>query len=77
MHILTQRLAAGELNAASIAVWTAVSVFLSVAGGALSGLWLARKDLGSSLAAALGAMYGPVAAVPGILVGLIVLLLLQ
>jgi hypothetical protein len=61
------------LSAASVALWTAVSILAALAGGALSGMAIARKDLGNSLAAAMGALYGPLAATPGILVGLIVL----
>jgi hypothetical protein len=46
---------------------------LSIGAGALAGISLAGKHLGNSLAAAMGAMFGPMAAVPGILIGLIVL----
>ena len=61
------------MSAGAIAGWTAWSVLLSIAAGALSGVVLAGKDLGNDLAAAMGAMFGPVAAVPGILIGLILL----
>ena len=40
-------------------------------GGALAGIQLAGKDLGTELAGAMGAMFGPTGAVPGILLGLI------
>jgi hypothetical protein len=73
MHDALQQLAGGRLTAITIPVWTLLSVVLSIAAGALAGMQLAGKDLGNSLAALMGAMYGPVAAVPGILVGLIVL----
>jgi hypothetical protein len=39
----------------------------------VSGVTLAGKDLGNELAALMGGMFGPVAATPGILLGLIVL----
>lgn len=48
-----------------------VALVLSMAGGALAG-----KDLGNELAAMMGAMFGPTAAVPAVLVGLIVLALI-
>jgi len=73
MHDAWQQLASGRLTAITIAVWTLLSIVLSIAAGALAGMQLAGKDLGNNLAALMGAMYGPVAAVPGILVGLIVL----
>ncbi len=68
-----QQLANGQLTAVTVTVWTLIAALLSIASGAVAGMTLAGKDLGNSLAAALGAMYGPVAAVPGILAALIVL----
>ncbi len=68
-----QQLADGRLTMVTVIVWTFIAAVLSIAAGAVAGMTLAGKDLGNSLAAALGAMYGPVAAVPGILAALIVL----
>lgn len=73
MNDALQQIASGRLTAITIPVWTLLSIVLSIAAGALAGMQLAGKDLGNSLAALMGAMYGPVAAVPGILIGLIVL----
>jgi hypothetical protein len=73
MQDVMQQLASGELTAITIAVWASLSIVLSLAAGAVAGMMLGGKDLGNSLAALMGAMYGPVAAVPGILGGLIVL----
>jgi len=73
MHDVAHQLGSGQLTAITILVWTFLSIVLSVAGGAAAGLSLGAKNLGNSLAALMGAMYGPVAAVPGILIGLIVL----
>lgn len=52
---------------------TLLAALLAVAGGAVAGMKLAGKDLGLPLAAMMGAMFGPLAAVPGILLALIVL----
>ena len=54
-----------------------LALLLSMAGGALAAIRLAGKDLGNELAALMGAMFGPTAAVPGVLVGLVVLALLR
>jgi len=54
-------------------LWLVIAFVAAMAGGALAGLRLAGKDLGAELAALMGAMFGPTAAVPGVLVGLIVL----
>jgi hypothetical protein len=73
MSGLWAELAGGQLNALDIVLWTVMALLLSVAGGAAAGVALAGKDLGNALAAAMGAMFGPVAAVPGVLLALIVL----
>jgi hypothetical protein len=73
MQDVMQQLANGRLTAITVTVWTSLSIVLSIAAGAVAGMTLGGKDLGNSLAALMGAMYGPVAAVPGILIGLIVL----
>lgn len=63
----------GYLSIVSIVVWALVAAVFAIAGGALAGMKLAGKDLGNALAAMMGAMFGPVAAVPGVVLGLIVL----
>lgn len=73
---MMQPLAAGQLNAFSILSWTIFSIVVSVGAGAIAGVVLAGRDLGNSLAAMMGGMFGPVAAAPGILVALIVLMFL-
>jgi hypothetical protein len=76
MTAFWQALADGQLNAATIAIWTICAFALAMLGGALAGIWLAGKDLGAELAGMMGAMFGPTGAVPGILLGLIILALL-
>jgi hypothetical protein len=66
-------LADGRITVLTVGLWTLLSLVLSIAAGAAAGVVLAGKDLGNSLAALMGGMYGPVAAVPGILAALIVL----
>jgi hypothetical protein len=73
MQYLMHAIADGRLNTASILLWTVASIVLSVVAGAVSGMVLAGKDLGNQLAALMGAMFGPVAAAPGVLAALIVL----
>ena len=62
-----------QLGVPGIVLWTLVAFVVAMAGGALTGVKLAGKDLGNELAALIGAMFGPTGAVPGILLGLIVL----
>ena len=73
MRDIVQQLGTGQLNIMTILIWTLIAFLLAAAGGALTGLRLAGKDLGNELAAMMGAMFGPTGAVPGVLLGLIIL----
>ncbi|MFC4252986.1 hypothetical protein [Sinimarinibacterium flocculans] len=75
MEELMRQLGSGQIGIATVLVWTALAFIAALAGGALAGLKLAGKDLGNDLASLMGAMFGPTAAVPAVLVGLIVLML--
>ncbi|MCK9192757.1 MAG: hypothetical protein M0P19_02665 [Nevskia sp.] len=70
-----QALINGEVNLWTIIVWTVLAFPLALLGGALAGIKLAGKDLGIKLAAMVGALFGPVAAVPGVLLALLALAL--
>ena len=61
------------LGLAAIVLWTILAALLAIAGGAVASVKLAGKDLGNTLAAMMGAMFGPVAVVPGVVIGLIIL----
>ena len=69
-------LGADTLGFAAIVVWTVLAALLAMAGGAAAAVKLAGKDLGTPLAAMMGVLFGPVAAVPGVLIGLIFLKLI-
>jgi hypothetical protein len=73
---LWHQLASGQLTAVTIAIWTCCAFVVATLGGAVAGIVLAGKDLGNDLAGAMGAMFGPTGAVPGVLLGLIILAML-
>jgi len=73
MQALMTQLASGHLDALTVVIWTVIAALLAMVGGATAAVRLAGKDLGNDLAALLGAMFGPVGAVPGILLALIIL----
>lgn len=75
MEEILNQLATGQLGVFTIAIWTFLAFLLAMGGGAVAGVRLAGKDLGNELAALMGAMFGPTGAVPGILLGLIILAL--
>lgn len=76
MDSLAQQLAVGHLTPATGLILLVLTLVLSIAGGAITGIVLAGKDLGNQLAALMGAMFGPTAAIPAALVGLLLLALL-
>ncbi|MDY7024344.1 MAG: hypothetical protein SWJ54_23855 [Cyanobacteriota bacterium] len=63
----------GEITLLTGIVWLAVAGIVSLVGGAIGGILLARKDLGVGLAASIGGLFGPVGVLPAIAIGLIVL----
>lgn len=66
-------LVAGDINFATGVVWLIVAIIVSMAGGAIGGLILARKDLGYELSAILGGFFGPAGVIPTMLLGLAIL----
>lgn len=63
----------GEITILTALVWFVIAGILSIIGGAIGGILLARKDLGYELSAMIGGLFGPVGVLPAIAVGLIVL----
>lgn len=58
-------------------VWGAlIALVVGVVGGAVGGVIVGGKHIGNELAAMMGAFYGPMATIPGILIGLLILKLI-
>ena len=53
-----------------------VAVIVGIAAGAIGGIIVGGKHLGNELAAMMGAFFGPMATLPGVLLGLLVLKLI-
>jgi hypothetical protein len=70
---LITSLIADEVNFFTGLIWLIVATFISMAGGAIGGLLIARKDLGYELSAILGGFFGPAGVIPTILLGLAIL----
>lgn len=58
------------MTALTIIIAIIIGTVASLAGGALGGMIIGRKDLGPKLAAMMGAFYGTLGGLPGIIVGL-------
>lgn len=67
----------GDLSIVVAAVALIAGTAATLVGGAIGGVVVGGKALGNELAAMMGGFYGPLAGVPGIVVGLIVLALLS
>ena len=73
IHIFISNLATGEITILTGIFCLAVASVISIIGGAIGGIWLAGKDLGYSLAAMIGGLFGPAGVIPAIIVGLAIL----
>ena len=62
-----------ESIAISAIIAFAIGVIASIAGGAVGGVLVGGKHMGNGLAATMGGFFGPVAGVPGLIIGLAVL----
>jgi len=62
-----------ELSILSGALLLLLGLFTGALGGAVGGIIVGGAALGNDLAAMMGAFFGPVASLPGVLIGLIIL----
>ena len=69
-------LSAENISLASFFWSVLIALVIGVVGGAVGGIIVGGKHLGNELAAMMGAFYGPMASIPGVLIGLIILKLL-
>jgi len=70
-------LESGDLSIVVAAAALFAGTAAALVGGAIGGVVVGGKALGNELAAMMGGFYGPLAGVPGLVVGLIVLGLLS
>lgn len=58
-------------------VWgTLIALVVGIVGGAIGGVIVGGKHIGNELATMMGSFYGPMATIPGTLIGLIILKLI-
>lgn len=72
-QIFANDLATGEITILTAIFWVTVASGISVIAGAIGGIWLAGKDLGYSLAAMIGSLFGPAGVIPAVIIGLAIL----
>ena len=73
MELMQQNLASGQLDIASTIVCLVLALVFGAGGGALGGMKLGGQFIGNKLSAMMGMTFGIIAALPGTILGLIVL----
>jgi len=77
MESIVHSLQVGEINLVTILLWVLLGLLCASGAGAVSALKLAGKDIGNELALMMGSVFGPVGAVPGVIVGLVILMCIK
>lgn len=73
MENILSDLGTGNITILTAIIWYCVAFVIGAAGGAIGGIIVGGEHLGKELAAMMGGFFGPIAAAPGVLLGLIVL----
>jgi hypothetical protein len=75
MQAIVQEMTSGSVSWVSASLLCSIALVLGAAGGALGGMLVGGKHIGYGLSAMMGTFFGPIAALPGVLVALLVLFL--
>ncbi len=70
-----ESLTTGEITLTTCILGPTIALIFGAIGGAIGGIIIGGEHLGKELAAMMGGFFGPIAAVPGVLVALIILYL--
>ena len=68
-----QSFASNEITIGTGLICLLLALIVGACAGAAGGLKIGAADLGKEMAASMGAFFGPIAAVPGVLIALIIL----
>ena len=64
----------GEITLITCILWYIIAFIIGAIGGAIGGIVVGGAHMGNELAAMMGSFFGPIAAAPGVLLALIILL---
>lgn len=73
METLVAQLGAGDINITTGLVFVLIGILAGACGGAIGGIKLGGQDIGRDLALMMGAFFGPLASLPGVILALLVL----
>ncbi len=76
MTNMVQAIFQGDITWATGCVFCLAALALGALGGAVGGVLVGGKHIGYGMAAMMGTFFGPIAALPGVLLALLSLLLL-
>lgn len=74
MDEIINALMTGEITLITCIIWYIIAMIIGAIGGAVGGMIVGGKHMGYELAAMMGSFFGPMAAAPGVLIALIILL---
>ena len=63
----------GKISLITGLAWLLISIFISMVGGAISGMIIAGKEIGYLFSAILGSLFAPAGIIPAIILGLLIL----
>ncbi len=70
MQAIVVELSQGNITWATAAILCVGALLLGALGGALGGILVGGKHIGYGVAAMMGTFFGPIAALPGVLIAL-------
>jgi len=74
VEAIINSLMAGEITLITGILWCIIAIIFGAIGGAIGGIIVGGKHMGNELAAMMGSFFGPIAAVPGVIIALIILM---
>ena len=72
MESFLSHLSTEQISLSTIWPYFLVAILASLLGGSIGGVLIGAKHMGAQLAALMGAFFGPIAALPGIVIALII-----
>lgn len=73
MELFLSHSSAEQISLSTMWPYFLVTILASLLGGSIGGVLIGAKHLGAQLAALMGAFFGPIAALPGIVIALIII----
>ena len=73
MELFLSHLNAEDISLSTMWPYFLVAILAGLLGGSIGGVLIGAKHMGAQLAALMGAFFGPIAALPGIVIALIII----